>query len=145
DTDCTLQPNPYRTWSDIDPSLPSARIEVYGPPPTSGTRDAFVELGMERGAKAYPCLAELASADSAAFTAAAHTLREDGAWIDAGENDNAIVQTLVRTPSAFGVFGYSFLDQNSDRLHAAAIDGVAPTYEAISSGEYPVSRTMFIY
>jgi phosphate transport system substrate-binding protein len=145
DTDCTLRPNPYVNWSDIDPSLPAERIEVYGPPPTSGTRDAFVELAMDQGAKQYPCLAEMADADEDAFTAAAHTLREDGAWIDAGENDNAIVQTLTKTPSAFGVFGYSFLDQNSDRLQAATVDGVQPTFEAISSGEYPISRTLFVY
>lgn len=145
DTDCTLRPNPYVNWSDIDPSLPAERIEVYGPPPTSGTRDAFVELAMDHGAKQFPCLAELAETDEDAFTAAAHTLREDGAWIDAGENDNAIVQTLTKTPSAFGVFGYSFLDQNSDRLQAATIDGVQPTFDAISSGEYPISRTLFVY
>ncbi len=145
DDDCTLQDNPYVNWSDIDASLPDERIEVYGPPPTSGTRDAFVELGMEHGAEGYPCLAAMKDEDGDAFTAVAHTLREDGAWIDAGENDNAIVQTLTKTPSAFGVFGYSFLDQNSDRLQAATVDGVDPTFENIASGEYPISRTLFVY
>jgi len=145
DEDCAMQDNPYDNWSEIDPSLPDEPIEVYGPPPTSGTRDAFVELGMERGAEGYPCLAELAETDETAFTNIAHTLREDGRWVDSGENDNAIVQTLIKTPSAFGVFGYSFLDQNSDRMRAARIDGVPPEYELISTGEYPISRTLFVY
>jgi phosphate transport system substrate-binding protein len=100
---------------------------------------------MDHGARQHPCLAALAESDEDAFTAAAHTLREDGHWIDAGENDNAIVQTLTKTPSAFGVFGYSFLDQNSDRLQAATVDGVQPTFDAIASGEYPISRSVFIY
>jgi len=145
DEDCALRENPYERWSEIDPSLPDSRIEVYGPPPTSGTRDSFVELGMGHGAKAFDCLAELAETDEDAFEAVAYTLREDKRWIDAGENDNAIVQTLTKTPSAFGVFGYSFLDQNSDRVQATPIDGVTPTFETIASGEYPISRTMFVY
>lgn len=145
DTDCTLQENPYENWSEIDPSLPDEPIEVYGPPPTSGTRDAFVEIAMDKGAKAYSCLAEMAGTDEDAFEAAAYTIREDGAWIDSGENDNAIVQTLTKTPTALGVFGYSFLEQNSDRVKAATIDGVKPTFETINSGEYPISRTLFFY
>lgn len=145
ETNCTLQANPYSNWSEINSSLPDEPIEVYGPPPTSGTRDAFVELGMAKGAAGYDCLAELEDADGDAFEAIAFTLREDQRWIDSGENDNAIVQTLTKTPTAFGVFGYSFLEQNNDRLQGAVVEGVSPEFELISSGEYPISRTLFIY
>ncbi|MCG8442805.1 MAG: substrate-binding domain-containing protein [Caulobacterales bacterium] len=145
DDDCTLVPNPHTRWSDIDPTLPPLRIEVFGPPPTSGTRDAFVELGMEGGALQYPCLAELEERDGDAFQAVAHKVREDGLWIDSGENDNSIVQTLRKTPTALGVFGFSFLDQNADSLKGAIIDGAEPTYENIASGDYPISRSMYVY
>ena len=137
--------NPYERWSDIDPSLPRQRIEVFGPPPTSGTRDAFVELGMQAGARGIACMDALHDADGDQFENIARRIREDGRWIDAGENDNAIVQTLVNTPDAFGVFGYSFLDQNHDRLHGVMIEGVTPEFEAISDGSYPVSRSLFFY
>ena len=138
-------PNPYERWSDIDSSLPRQRIEVFGPPPTSGTRDAFVELGMQAGARGIACMDELHDADGDRFEGIASRIREDGRWIDAGENDNAIVQTLVNTPDAFGVFGYSFLDQNYDRLSGVMIEGVVPEFEAISDGSYPVSRSLFFY
>lgn len=137
--------NPNERWSDIDPSLPNQRIEVFGPPPTSGTRDAFVELAMQGGAQAIACMDTLHDEDEDRFEQIASRIREDGMWIDAGENDNAIVQTLVNTPTAFGVFGYSFLDQNSDRLVGASIDGVAPEFDAIADGSYPVSRSLFFY
>ena len=145
DTNCTLQANPYMTWSDINPDLPNVKIEAYGPPPTSGTRDAFVEIAMEGGAKAVTCLANLRSQDKKAFANIAHTLREDGKWIDAGENDNALVQTLVNTPTAVGVFGYSFLDQNSDKIKGAKIDGTEPKFENIAAGDYPVARSLYFY
>lgn len=145
DDDCTLIENPNVRWSDIDPSLPATRIEVFGPPPTSGTRDAFVELAMEAGAREYACLNELRSQDRDAFEGVAHFLREDGAWIDSGENDNAIVATLTRTPSAIGVFGFSFLDQNGDRLRGAMVDDVEPTFENIADGAYPISRSLYFY
>lgn len=145
DTDCTLQANPYTVWSDINPDLPNVKIEAYGPPPTSGTRDAFVEIAMEGGAKAVSCLANLRKQDKKAFANIAHTLREDGKWIDAGENDNALVQTLVNTPTAVGVFGYSFLDQNSDKIKGAKIDGTEPKFENIAAGEYPVARSLYFY
>lgn len=141
----SFAPNTARTWADVDPSLPAQRILIYGPPPTSGTRDAFVELAMEAGAKKLPVLAALKASDEDAFKSRAHTLRSDGAWIDAGENDNAIVQTLTRTPGALGVFGHSFLDNNADQVKAARINGVAPTIAAVSSGEYPLSRSLYIY
>jgi phosphate transport system substrate-binding protein len=145
DADCTMIANPHKTWADVDPALSSEKIEVYGPPPTSGTRDAFVEIAMDHGAKAVPCLAALKAADEKAFESAARTMREDGAWIDAGENDNAIVQSLVNTPTAIGVFGYSFLDQNADRVKAASISGVAPTMDNIASGAYEISRSLYFY
>ena len=137
--------NPFQRWSDISPDLPAARIEVFGPPPTSGTRDAFVELDMIEGGRQVSCLDELADSDAHMFERLASRIREDGAWVDAGENDNTIVQTLANSPSAFGIFGYSFLEQNGDRIQAARIDGIEPTYENISNGVYPGSRSLFVY
>ena len=138
-------PNPFVRWSDVDPALPSSRIEVFGPPPTSGTRDAFVELGMHLGARRIACLDALHDSDESRFAQLASRIREDGAWVDSGENDNAIVQTLASSPNAFGVFGYSFLEQNGDRIHASRVDGVEPTYENIADGVYPISRSMYVY
>ena len=137
--------NPYERWSDINAALPSARIEVFGPPPTSGTRDAFVELDMIDGARRIACLGELEDSAPNRFDEIAARIREDGGWVDAGENDNTIVQTLANAPNSFGIFGYSFLEQNGDRIQAATIDGVLPTYDAISNGEYPGSRSLYLY
>lgn len=137
--------NTYKNWKEVDASLPSQTILVYGPPPTSGTRDAFVELGLEKGARMIPTLETLRDKDEEAFKARAHTIRGDGAWVDAGENDNAIVQTLTKTPNALGVFGYSFLENNMDTVKAATVDGVAPSFETISNGTYPVSRSLYVY
>ncbi len=136
--------NPYVRWSDIDPKLPANKIEVMGPPPTSGTRDAFVELVMDAGCQGIPEIDAL-KADAKAHASACQGLREDGAYIDAGENDNLIVQKLAANPSAVGVFGYSFLDQNGDKIHGWQVDGVQPTFEMIASGKYAVSRPLFIY
>lgn len=136
--------NPYKKWSDVDPSLPNKEIEVLGPPPTSGTRDAFNELAMEHGCSEVKEVAQIIT-DKKALGQACMAIREDGAYVEAGENDNLIVQKLVANPDAFGVFGYSFLDQNKDKLQAAQINGVAPTYEKISSGDYPVSRSLYVY
>ena len=136
--------NPHTTWNQVNGALPNQRIQVYGPPPTSGTRDAFLELGMTPGAKLVPGVKAI-EGDKERFEAIAHTLREDGAWIDSGENDNAIVQTLTRTPGSLGVFGYSFLEQNLDTVKAETIDGVSPTADTIASGEYPLSRSLYIY
>jgi phosphate transport system substrate-binding protein len=143
--DGKLVDNPYQKWSDIDPSLPDTKIEVLGPPPTSGTRDAFVELGMEGGAKKFDSLAALRKSDKNAFKAVAHTIREDGAFIEAGENDNLIVQKLVANPDAVGIFGFSFLDQNADRIQGGVIGGVEPTFENISKGDYGISRSLYFY
>jgi phosphate transport system substrate-binding protein len=143
--DGKLAPNPNRTWSDVDPALPAVKIEVLGPPPTSGTRDAFVELAMEGGAKAIPMLADLQKKDEKAFQAVAHAIREDGAYVEAGENDNLIVQKLQANPDALGVFGFSFLDQNADRIQGSTIGGVEPTFENIADGSYPISRSLYFY
>ncbi|MZR31898.1 phosphate ABC transporter substrate-binding protein [Sneathiella sp. DP05] len=143
--DGKLVDNPYQKWSDIDPSLPDTKIEVLGPPPTSGTRDAFVELGMEGGAKGYEMLSALSKSDKKAFQAAAHAVREDGAYIEAGENDNLIVQKLEANKDAVGIFGFSFLDQNSDKLQGAMVGGVEPTFENIADGQYGISRSLFFY
>jgi phosphate transport system substrate-binding protein len=140
--DGALVDNPHMFWSDIDPSLPPHAIEVLGPPPTSGTRDAFVELVMLEGCEEFPEVAALADEEKEAVCS---TMREDGLYVEAGENDNLIVQKLQANPNALGVFGFSFLDQNSDTLQGSSVDGVAPTFEAIADGSYPVSRSLFFY
>jgi phosphate transport system substrate-binding protein len=140
-----LVPNPYLTWKDVNPGLPDKKIEVLGPPPTSGTRDAFVELAMEGGCKQVPYTHDLEKADPKAFKAACFTVREDGAFIEAGENDNLIVQKLEANPNAYGIFGYSYLEQNMDRLEGEFVEGVVPEFETISSGKYPLSRMLYIY
>ena len=137
--------NPYATWADVNPALPAIKIEVLGPPPTSGTRDAFVELAMEGGCKATPWIAALKKSDKNAYKAVCHTIREDGAFVEAGENDNLIVQKLQANPNAFGIFGFSFLDQNMEKVKGSLVDGVAPTFDAIADGDYPVSRPLFFY
>jgi phosphate transport system substrate-binding protein len=136
--DGALMDNPNVSWADIDPGLPSADIEVLGPPPTSGTRDAFLELVMEPGC-------EEAGFEGDTCEAIFEELREDGAYIDAGENDNLIVQRLQANPDAVGIFGYSFLAENGDVVKGARIDGVDPTFENIASGDYPVSRSLYVY
>ena len=138
-------PNPYKTWKDVDPSLPAVKIEVLGPPPTSGTRDAFVELAMDAGCRTFPELAALEKSDKDAFQKACQSIREDGAWIDAGENDNLIVQKLVANKNALGVFGYSFLEENEDKVQGSLVGGNEPTFENIASGSYPLSRPLFFY
>ena len=137
--------NPYKTWADVNSELPDIPIEVLGPPPTSGTRDAFVELAMEGGCKTVPWIKALKSSDGNRYKAICHTIREDGAFVEAGENDNLIVQKLEANPEAFGIFGFSFLDQNTDKVKGAQIDGVAPTFDAIAVGDYPVSRPLYFY
>ena len=140
-----LVENPYKTWADVNPALPATRIEVLGPPPTSGTRDAFVELAMEGGCKTVPWIEALKSSDQNRYKAICHTIREDGAFVEAGENDNLIVQKLEANADAFGIFGFSFLDQNGEKVKGAKIDGVEPTFDAIADGDYPVSRPLYFY
>ncbi|MFZ0611975.1 MAG: PstS family phosphate ABC transporter substrate-binding protein [Desulfobacterales bacterium] len=138
-------PNPYKTWKDVNASLPNVKIEVLGPPPTSGTRDAFVELAMEPGAEAFEWVKALSKSDKKKFQAISQTVREDGAYIEAGENDNLIVQKLESNTNALGIFGFSFLDQNADKIHGSYVDDVQPTFDNIASGKYPVSRPLFFY
>ncbi|MCK5621275.1 MAG: PstS family phosphate ABC transporter substrate-binding protein, partial [Alphaproteobacteria bacterium] len=140
-----LTPNPYKTWKDVNPDLPATKIEVLGPPPTSGTRDAFVELALEGGCKSFDWIEALKKSDKNRYKAICHTIREDGAYVEAGENDNLIVQKLEANPDALGVFGFSFLDQNSDKVQGSKIDGVEPEFELIAEGEYPISRPLFFY
>lgn len=143
--DGKLIPNPYKTWNQIDASLPNRAIEVLGPPPTSGTRDSLHELFMEPGAEQIPVMKALKASDRKAFDAAWKTIREDGAYVEAGENDNVIVQKLESTPGAFGVFGYSFLEENVAKIQGVTIDGVMPDGDTISSLKYGPSREMFVY
>jgi phosphate transport system substrate-binding protein len=134
--------NPYERWSEIDPSLPDIPITVYGPPPTSGTRDAWVELVMEEGCSAFPAIEALGEDR---MDEVCQRMRTDGPFIEAGENDNLIVQRLTSDPNSYGIFGYSFLYENQDQLKAVEIEGVAPDEATIESGEYGVSRPLFIY
>ncbi len=176
--DGKLIDNPNKTWKDVNPELQNATIEVLGPPPTSGTRDAFVELAMEGGAKAFPDLKTLRGLERGSdelkammkklgipmsiwtayeekkgkapsgkdiFKVVAHGVREDGYYIEAGENDNLIVQKLEKNPAALGIFGFSFLDQNSDKVQGSHINDTEPTFDAIADGSYPVSRSLYFY
>lgn len=143
--DGALIDNPYKTWKDVNPDLPATKIEVLGPPPTSGTRDAFVELALEGGCKTFDGIKALKKSDKAKYKQVCHTIREDGGYVEAGENDNLIVQKLEANPDALGVFGFSFLDQNTDKLQGSAINGVQPEFELIADGQYPVSRPLFFY
>ena len=177
--DGKLVPNPNKTWKDVNPALPDTRIEVLGPPPTSGTRDAFAELALGGGAKAIPDLKTLrglgadqvdeikslmgklgmpatvydalmqkkgkAPKGKDLFKTVAYAVREDGAYIEAGENDNLIVQKLEANPNALGVFGFSFLDENGDKVQGSEVGGVTPSFDTIASGDYPVSRPLYFY
>jgi len=155
-----LVDNTAKTWKEVNAALPDAKIEVLGPPPTSGTRDAFAEMVMEGGCKGIAALDAIkaeagklkdagkkdeADAKEKEHKAACQTIREDGVYVEAGENDNLIVQKLAANPNALGVFGYSFLEQNEDKVKGSKVGGVAPTFESIADGSYPVSRPLFIY
>ena len=141
----TFVPNPYQKWSDIDASLPNQKIEVLGPPPTSGTRDAFSELAMEGGCKKFAWIKAMKKEDKKAYKARCHALREDGAYIESGENDNLIVQKLKANPVAFGIFGFGFLDQNRENVRGNSINGFIPEFERIANGDYSISRSLYFY
>jgi len=166
--DGKLIDNPYSKWSDVRKGLPNIAIEVLGPPPSSGTRDAFVELALEAGFKKYADYKTLRGSKDEAeikalmeklgipasafnkkgkkvFKKVAHAIREDGKYIEMGENDNLIIQKLIANPNAVGVFGFSFLDQNADKIQGAPINGKAPTFEAIADSSYPISRPLQFY
>ena len=143
--DGKILPNPYKTWNQVNPNLPNKKIEVLGPPPTSGTRDAFAELALEGGCKKFPEIMAIKAENGAQYTALCHTIREDGAYIEAGENDNLIVGKLQANPDAIGVFGYSFLEENSDVIQGSVVEGSLPTFENIAEKTYKVSRSLFFY
>ena len=141
----TLVDNPYKTWKQVNSSLPDLAIEVLGPPPTSGTRDAFAELAMEGGCKTFGFIKAMKKTDQKAYKGICHTVREDGPYIEAGENDNLIVQKLDKNPAALGIFGFSFLEQNDDKVQGSLIEGKAPEFETIADGSYPISRPLYFY
>ncbi|MFN3721392.1 MAG: PstS family phosphate ABC transporter substrate-binding protein [Rhizobium rhizophilum] len=137
--------NPNKMWSDIDASLPAIAIVAFGPPPTSGTRDAFVELVMHDGCKDLPGMADLQKADADKWNEVCSRMRQDGPFVEAGENDNLIVQRLESDPNSIGIFGYSFLYENSDKLKDVKINGVPATFDTIADGSYPVARPLYFY
>lgn len=141
----SLKPNDYINWSDINPALKDTKIEIMGPPPTSGTRDAFVELAMEGGCQTFDWIKALKKTDKNTYKAICHAFREDDGFIEAGENDNLIVRKLNANPNALGIFGFGFLDQNGDSVQGSVIDDTLPTFENISDGSYPVSRSLYFY
>ena len=139
------KPNRAKTWKDVNPKLPAIPIKVFGPPTTSGTRDSLHELMLTPPCEANAGIAALKKTNEAKFKAICNGLREDGAYVEAGENDNLIVQKLAANPGAVGVFGYSFLEENTSKLKGISINGVAPTYQSISSFKYPGARPLYIY
>jgi phosphate transport system substrate-binding protein len=140
-----LVANPYETWKEINAEFPDNKIEVLGPPPTSGTRDAFVELVMDEGCAEFGFIKAMKKSNEKQFKAVCQTVREDGAYVEAGENDNLIVQKLEANPKSLGIFGYSFLEQNADKIQGSMVDGEEPTFENIAAGKYAVSRPLYIY
>jgi len=141
----SLVKNPYQTWEQVNASLPNIKIEVIGPPPTSGTRDAFAELAMEGGCKTFGWIKAMKKSDKSMYKSVCHTVREDGLYIEAGENDNLIVQKLDNNPNALGIFGFSFLEQNDDKVQGSIIEGKSPEFETIADGSYPISRPLYFY
>jgi len=142
--------NPYKTWNQVNPNLPDLEIQVLGPPPTSGTRDAFNELAIEGGCKTFSGMSALKKSDSNAYKAYCRGIRQDGAFVEAGENDNLIVQKIQADERSVGIFGFSFLEQNTDVIQAFPVAkgnnaAQEPTFDAISDGSYPISRSLFIY
>ena len=139
------RPNRATLWRDVNPALPAEQIRVYGPPPTSGTRDALTELVLEAGCAADPAMAALKKSDERRFRQICGKVREDGAYIEAGENDNLLVQKIEANPGSIGIFGYSYYEENEKQLTGLPINGVSPGYDAISSGRYLASRPLFLY
>jgi len=146
-----LAKNPYgkeqaaKNWSDVNPALPNVAIRVMGPPPTSGTRDSFAELILEAGCKSNADMKALKEKDEDAFKATCHTIREDGVYIEAGENDNLLVQKVAQDKGTLGVLGYSFLEENADKVQAVSIGGVTPNEDTIASLDYPGARMLYVY
>lgn len=139
------KPNTAKTWKDVNPALPALPILVYGPPTTSGTRDALAELILTKGCDSDPAMKALKEKDKDAHKKVCTEVREDGAYVDSGEEDNLIVQKLAENANAIGIFGYSFLEENMDKLKGITIDGIQPTYASISDFSYPGARPLYIY
>lgn len=139
------KPNTAKTWKDVNPSLPAVAIQVYGPPPTSGTRDSLAELILEKGCESDPAMKALKARDKDRHKDLCTKVREDGAYVEAGENDNLLVQKVAANPGAIGVLGYSFLEENADKVKGIPLGGVAPTAETISSLTYPGARLLYVY
>ena len=137
--------NPYKVWKEVNSALPDVKIEVLGPPPTSGTRDAFAELALEGGCKTFAWIKNIKKEAKSEYKGICHTIREDGHYIETGENDNLIVNKLVANPSSIGVFGFSFLEQNADKVQGATIEEKEPTFESIADKSYPISRPLYFY
>jgi phosphate transport system substrate-binding protein len=139
------KPNTAKNWNDVNPALPAEPILVYGPPSTSGTRDALAELILTKGCDSDPAMKALKETDKDAHKKTCTEIRSDGAYVDSGENDNLIVQKIAANPKAIGVFGFSFLEENTDKLKGVPMSGVTPTYETISDFSYPGARPLYIY
>lgn len=137
--------NKAQTWADIDPSLPKVAISVFGPPSTSGTRDSLAELILEKGCQSDPAMKELKDKNEDEYKAVCTRIREDGKYVDSGENDNLIVQKLVANPNSLGVFGFSYLDENRDKLKDVPLNGIEATYDNVANGHYPGARPLYIY
>jgi phosphate transport system substrate-binding protein len=139
------KPNTAKTWKDVNPSLPATPIQVYGPPPTSGTRDSLAELILEKGCETDPAMKALKESDKDKHKALCTKVREDGVYVEAGENDNLLVQKVNANPGAIGVLGYSYLEENLDKVKGIALGGTAPTADTISSLTYPGARQLYLY
>lgn len=139
------KPNTAKTWKDVNPALPATAIQVYGPPPTSGTRDALAEMILEKGCTTNADMKALKESNEDQYKAVCTKVREDGVYVEAGENDNLLVQKVSANPNAIGIMGYSFLEANKDKVKGIALGGVVPTYQTISSFDYPGARPLFIY
>jgi phosphate transport system substrate-binding protein len=139
------KPNTAKTWKDVNPSLPAVAIQVFGPPPTSGTRDSFVELIMEKGCDSDPAMKALKETDKDKHKDICTKVREDGPWVDATENDNLLVQKVTQNPGAVGILGYSFLEENGDKVRGIPLGGVTPTAATIADLSYPGARQIYVY
>jgi phosphate transport system substrate-binding protein len=139
------KPNTAKTWKDVNPALPAVKIRVLGPPPTSGTRDSLAELILTKGCESDPAMKALKESDSDKHKDLCTKIREDGAYVEAGENDNLLVQKVSADPGTLGVLGYSFLEENADKVRAVSLGGVAPTEATISGLQYPGARKLYVY
>ena len=138
-------PNTAKTWKDVNPSLPAIKIRVLGPPPTSGTRDSLADLYLEKGCDTDPAMKELKKSNEDEHKKVCTKIREDGAYVEAGENDNLMVQKVSVDPGTLGILGFSYLDENADRVRPVQIAGITPSEETIANLSYPGARKLYIY